>query len=42
MSEMPSSGGFVIATSFERSPVVLLAFAALEVAALPKNDILWC
>ena len=38
MSEIPSSGGLLIATSLERSPVVLLAFAALEVAAVPKND----
>ena len=29
----------MIATSFEMSPVVLFAFAALEDAALPKNDI---
>lgn len=39
MSEMLSSGGLLIATSFEMSPVVLFALAALEEAALPKKDI---
>ena len=39
MSEMPSSGGFARAMSFDRSPVVLLAFALLCAALLPKNDI---
>lgn len=38
ISETLSSGGFVIATSFEMSPVVLFALVALEEAALPKND----
>ena len=36
---MLSSGGLLMAISFEMSPVVLLWFAALEDAALPKNDI---
>lgn len=36
---MLSSGGLAMATSFEISPVVLLALVALEAAALPKNDI---
>ena len=40
MSEIPSSGGFDTATSFDKSPVVLLGFAGLEDAALPKNDMI--
>lgn len=38
---MLSSGGLLRATSFEMSPVVLFAAAALELFALPKRpDIL--
>ena len=37
MSEMLSSGGLLRATSFEMSPVVLFAAAALVLAALPKR-----
>ena len=37
MSEMLSSGGLLSATSFEMSPVVLFAAAALAVVALPKR-----
>ena len=41
MSEMLSSGGLLRATSFDMSPVVLFAAAALELVALPKRpDIL--
>ena len=41
ISEMPSSGGLMSATSFEMSPVVLFAADALELAAFPKRpDIL--
>lgn len=36
MSEIPSSGGLLNATSFEMSPVVLFADAAFD-AALPKR-----
>ena len=40
ISEMPSSGGLVRGTSFEMSPVVLLAFEALVgEAAFAKRDI---
>ena len=40
MSEMLSSGGLLSAISFEISPVVLFAAAAVELAALPnKPDI---
>ena len=34
---MPSSGGLLNAISFEISPVVLFAAAALELAAVPKR-----
>lgn len=37
ISEMPSSGGLLNAMSFEISPVVLFAAAALELAAVPKR-----
>lgn len=36
-SDMLSSGGLLSVTSFEISPVVLAADAALELAALPKR-----
>ena len=37
MSEMLSSGGLLSAMSFEISPVVLFAAAAVELAALPNR-----
>ena len=37
ISDMPSSGGLLSATSFEMSPVVLFAADALEVGPLPKR-----